>query len=111
MKKSPTYLSDSRPTFAPREIDCGKIHAYRYKGKTLTEMPYGLREWREAKPVYKTVKGWLAPTGGARSFRELPKRAQDYVRFLEDVVACRFKIVSTGAGREETIQVGDPYQR
>lgn len=30
MKKTPTYLSDSRPKFTPREIDCGKIHAYRY---------------------------------------------------------------------------------
>ena len=32
MKKSPTYLSDSRPKFTPFEIDCGKIPAYRYKG-------------------------------------------------------------------------------
>jgi 2-oxoisovalerate dehydrogenase E1 component len=38
MKKSPTYLSDSRPKFAPFEIDCGKIHAFRYKGSLKSEL-------------------------------------------------------------------------
>src|SRR5512140_3140447 len=38
MKKSPTYLSDSRPRFAPYEIDCGKIYAYRYKGNLASEL-------------------------------------------------------------------------
>src|SRR5512140_2444124 len=38
MKKSPTYLSDSRPRFAPYEIDCGKIYAYRYKGTLAGEL-------------------------------------------------------------------------
>ena len=38
MKKSPTYLSDSRPKFAPCEIDCGKIPAYRYKGNLASEL-------------------------------------------------------------------------
>ena len=44
MKKSPIYLSDSRPKFTPFEIDCGRIAAYRYdstlkaelKAKTIT---------------------------------------------------------------------------
>src|SRR3974390_2856040 len=38
MKKSPTYLSDSRPKFVPREIDCGKIHAYRYTSNLASEL-------------------------------------------------------------------------
>ena len=37
-KKSPTYLSDSRPKFAPFEINCGKIPAYRYKGDLKSEL-------------------------------------------------------------------------
>jgi adenylosuccinate synthase len=57
------------------------------------------------------VKGWQAPTGGARRFSQLPRRAQEYVRRLEEIVECRFKIVSTGAGREETIQIADPFKR
>jgi 2-oxoisovalerate dehydrogenase E1 component len=38
MKKSPTYLSDSRPKFAPYEINCGTIPAYRYKGSLQSEL-------------------------------------------------------------------------
>jgi 2-oxoisovalerate dehydrogenase E1 component len=38
MKQLPTYLSDSRPKFAPFEIDCGKIPAYRYKGSLQSEL-------------------------------------------------------------------------
>ena len=38
MKKSPTYLSDSRPKFEPYEIDCGTIPAYRYQGNLATEL-------------------------------------------------------------------------
>ncbi len=38
MTELPNYLSDSRPKFAPFEIDCGKIPAYRYKGNVQSEL-------------------------------------------------------------------------
>ena len=38
MKKSPTYLSDSRPKFTPFEINCGTIPAYRYQGSLQSEL-------------------------------------------------------------------------
>ena len=37
-KKSPNYLSDSRPKFAPFEINCGKIPAHRYTGDLKSDM-------------------------------------------------------------------------
>jgi 2-oxoisovalerate dehydrogenase E1 component len=38
MKRSPTFLSDSRPIFAPYEIDCGRIPAYRYNSNLRSEL-------------------------------------------------------------------------
>ncbi|MGA2751903.1 MAG: hypothetical protein ABSG59_24325, partial [Verrucomicrobiota bacterium] len=38
MKKSTTYLSDSRPQFTPFEIDCGRIPAYRYNSSLKAEL-------------------------------------------------------------------------
>ena len=38
MTKSPIYLSDSRPTFTPFEMDCGKIPGYRYDGNLKLEL-------------------------------------------------------------------------
>ena len=82
---------------------------YRYRGKVMKEMPASLRILREVEPVYRTVKGWEKPTSHARSLKELPPRARDYISFLEDLVGCPFQIVSTGANRKETIMVQDPF--
>ena len=38
MKRSSNYLSDSRPSFVPQEIDCGRIQAYRYQGTLASEI-------------------------------------------------------------------------
>jgi adenylosuccinate synthase len=83
--------------------------AYRYKGKRLKEMPASLRALREVEPVYRTVKGWQKPTSKARTFRDLPQRARDYIRLLEDLSDCRFQIISTGANRKETVMVKNPF--
>ena len=35
---TPVYLSDSRPDFAPFEIDCGKIRAFHFQGNLQSEL-------------------------------------------------------------------------
>jgi adenylosuccinate synthase len=72
-------------------------------------MPASLQILREVEPVYRTVKGWMAPTSDARTVEDLPPRARDYISLLEDMVGCSFKIVSTGAGREETVVIENPF--
>ncbi len=49
MKRSPNYLSDSRPSFVPQEIDCGRIPAYRYPGTLASEL--GARTLTPAEAV------------------------------------------------------------
>ncbi len=82
---------------------------YRYKGKLMKEMPASLEVFSKVEPVYRTVKGWEKSTCDARSFGDLPPRARDYVRFLEDLVECPFQIISTGARRDETIIIENPF--
>ena len=38
---TPAYLQDSRPDFAPFEIDCGTIPAFRYQGNLQSELATG----------------------------------------------------------------------
>jgi 2-oxoisovalerate dehydrogenase E1 component len=38
---APAYLQDSRPDFAPFEIDCGTIPAFRYSGNLKSELALG----------------------------------------------------------------------
>jgi adenylosuccinate synthase len=96
---------DVLDTFSEIKIATG----YRYKGKTLKEMPASLEALRSAEPVYRTVKGWMKSTSDARELKDLPKRARDYVKLLEDLVGCSFQIISTGARRDETIIVENPF--
>ena len=55
MKKSTTYLSDSRPKFTPFEIDCGKIPAYRYKGTLKPELKAGTISPTEAVAILEDM--------------------------------------------------------
>ena len=44
----PNYLSDMRPDFTPRTIDCGRIQAYRYKKSLKAELAAGTITKQEA---------------------------------------------------------------
>ncbi|MDO4961989.1 MAG: adenylosuccinate synthase [Eubacteriales bacterium] len=57
----------------------------------------------DAKPVFTTMPGWKCDISGVRKFEDLPKEAQDYVRYLEKAIECRISYVSVGAEREAII--------
>jgi adenylosuccinate synthase len=77
--------------------------AYRDGRKELDCMPNDLEQLRRITPVYREFAGWLTPTTSARSFGELPKKAQMYLKAIADLTGAKLKIVSVGAGREATI--------
>ncbi|NLU23460.1 MAG: adenylosuccinate synthase [Clostridiales bacterium] len=76
--------------------------AYEIDGKQVEGFPFpALLD--EAKPVYKTLKGWNCDVSKIRSFEELPKEAQEYVTFVEKGIGCPISYVSVGAARDELI--------
>jgi adenylosuccinate synthase len=78
---------------------------YRYRGTALDEWPGDERVIRELEPVYEDRPGWLGETAGLRAWDDLPPRARDYLRWLEDLIECEISLVSTGPGRDETVLV------
>jgi len=78
--------------------------AYELDGKIIKEFPLE-PVLEKAKPVYEYMEGFSGDISGCRTFEELPKAAQDYVKFLEDAVGCKIGWVSVGAGREEYIRM------
>jgi len=60
-------------------------------------------------PVYESLPGWTETLGHARKLDDLPKAARDYVRFIEERVACPIELVSVGSRRDETILLVDPF--
>ena len=57
----------------------------------------------EAQPVIEYVDGWNCDISGARTFEELPKEAQDYVKYVEEAVGCHITYVSVGPERDACI--------
>jgi adenylosuccinate synthase len=78
---------------------------YRYRGTRLDEWPGDELTIAALEPVFEERPGWLSETAGLRAWEDLPPRARDYLRWLEDLIECEISLVSTGPGRDETILV------
>ena len=80
-------------------------YAYKIKNKIITEMPASLSDFRNAKPIYKNLKGWgkLTPDMIKKGFNALPQTLRDYVKYIEDQINCKITIISMGPQRHETI--------
>jgi adenylosuccinate synthase len=76
---------------------------YRRGKDVLTEWPADLNLLAACQPIYQMMPGWSTPTVGVTKFENLPKEAQRYVGFLEETSGVPVSIVSTGAGRQDTI--------
>jgi adenylosuccinate synthase len=77
--------------------------AYEIDGVRHDEMPMTQSEFHHAKPVYEFFDGWNEDISGCRSFDELPKNAQVYIRALEEMSGAPFWAVGVGPGREQTV--------
>jgi adenylosuccinate synthase len=78
---------------------------YRYRGTPLDEWPGDERVVAQLEPVFEERPGWLSDTAGLRAWEDLPPRARDYLRWIEDLTECEISLVSTGPARDETILV------
>jgi adenylosuccinate synthase len=81
--------------------------AYEIDGVRVEELPASQTDFHHAKPIYEMLPGWKTDISGARTFEELPKNAQDYVRYLEKISNCRVSAIGVGQDRNATISLHD----
>jgi len=81
--------------------------AYEIDGVRVEELPASQSDFHHAKPIYEYLPGWKENISKAKSLAELPKNAQEYVRFLEKVSGVQISAIGVGPGRDETIVVRD----
>ena len=77
--------------------------AYEYEGRRYNDLPAHQTAFHHAKPIYEELPGWNADITGCRTFEELPKAAQDYIGFLEDLAEVPVAMIAVGPSREQTI--------
>ncbi len=81
--------------------------AYEIDGKRVEELPASQSDFHHAKPIYEYLPGWKENISKARSVADLPKNAQEYVKFLEKISGTPMSAIGVGPGRDETIVVRD----
>lgn len=72
-------------------------------------LPVGAEALAICEPIYEEHPGWKESTVGIKSFDQLPKNAQSYLKRLEQLVEAPVAIISTGPDREETIVQRHPF--
>ena len=59
---------------------------YRAYGQTFDDMPPHQSVFHDASPIYEELEGWHEEIDECRTFDDLPKQAQRYVRRMEELV-------------------------
>jgi adenylosuccinate synthase len=81
--------------------------AYDVDGERMSTMPVTQTGMHHAKPVYEYLDGWTEDISGARSFEDLPKAAQAYVRRIEELSGAPVSVIGVGPGRDQNVVVQD----
>jgi adenylosuccinate synthase len=74
------------------------------------DMPQSNRIFERSEPVYTELEGWSGSTQGKKKFKDLPKQAKAYVRYIEKLLDVRIDLISTGKKRDEVIIIRDPFK-
>ena len=77
--------------------------AYDVDGTRHEELPASQTDFNHAKPIYEYLPGWKEDISKARTLSDLPKNAQDYVKYLEEISGAPMSAIGVGPGRDETI--------
>ena len=76
---------------------------YETKHKKYNYLPFDENIQNILMPIYETIPGWQKSTFGLTSWDDLPKKAQNYISFLESKIQKNISIISTGPDRAHTI--------
>jgi adenylosuccinate synthase len=79
---------------------------YRAGGEAWDDVPPNQTLFHEAEPVWEDLPGWEDEIGAVASFDDLPKEAQGYVRFLEELGGLPVSVVGVGPARDQSLVVG-----
>ncbi|KAM9465723.1 adenylosuccinate synthetase isozyme 1 [Clarias gariepinus] len=79
--------------------------AYKLNGKRIPHFPANMEVLHKVEVEYETLPGWKTDTSAARKWNDLPPKAQNYIRFVENHIGVPIKWVGVGKSRECMIQM------
>jgi adenylosuccinate synthase len=75
--------------------------AYRLEDRVIENFPASLTLLERSKPVYKSFEGWKESTYGAVDRREIPKKAWDYINFIQEYMGVPVVMLSTSPEKDK----------
>ena len=80
---------------------------YKIDGKPTSDAPAQAWGYEKIECVYKNIPGWQTSTEGITEYGKLPRKALEYLSFLEKESGAKIGMVSTGPDRDHTIFVDE----
>ncbi|MBI2020835.1 adenylosuccinate synthetase, partial [Candidatus Daviesbacteria bacterium] len=78
---------------------------YKLNRRSIPYSSCGYNELSKLTSVYKTFPGWDEDLRKIKSFKDLPKNCQAYLKFIEEFLGIKIKLISIGPSREEYIEL------
>ncbi|GAX59596.1 adenylosuccinate synthase [Candidatus Scalindua japonica] len=78
---------------------------YKNNGTLYNTFPADINILNNCELIYEEVSGWCEDTSGIRSEKNLPEKAVDYIKTLEEIVGVKVKMVSVGPERSQIISL------
>ncbi|MGQ0680422.1 MAG: adenylosuccinate synthase [Actinomycetota bacterium] len=76
---------------------------YQYEGTKFENFPPHQTIFHKAEPIYEQMPGWSTDISHARVWEDLPRKAQDYVMHLEELMGAPITDISVGPEATETV--------
>jgi len=76
--------------------------AYRLNGRVIDDLPLSA-EMAQVQPIYEELEGWTGAAHAA-TFHDLPAKAKEYVRRLQELIQTRIRLVSIGPERSSILE-------
>ena len=76
---------------------------YKIDNSNYDYLPFNENLQQRILPIYKIMPGWKSSTFGITEWSDLPKKAQNYINCIEEVIKTKISIISTGPERSQTI--------
>jgi adenylosuccinate synthase len=92
-------------------LDCLKIcTSYSLAGNTVYDLPSRAEDLARIEPNYEVYPCWEPyDTKKVEGFDDLPEELRVYIRRIEEFTGVPVILLSVGPGREETLELGDPF--
>jgi adenylosuccinate synthase len=76
---------------------------YMLNGEIIDYIPADYSEYKRCIPVFEVFPGWSEDITEVKSFEELPKNCQNYLKIIENYLGVNVAIFSVGPDRLQTV--------